>query len=100
MVLGDGGGWCDVLNVGNRRVIVIDIAGLLGELRITDSNLEVRQRGEVFVNDFGFDTTLGGFFKCFIVFGNRAFIVRLPIKVFGGIEELLHFFRAAHHEGR
>ena len=100
MVLGDGGSWGDFLNVGNRGVVVIDIAGLFGELRVTDSNLEVRKRGEVFVNDFGFYAALGGFFKCFVVFGNRAFVVRLPIKVFGGIEELLHFFGAAHHEGR
>ena len=99
-MLGDGGGWCDFLNVGYRGVVVVDIAGLFGELRVADGNLEVGERGEVFVDDFGFDAALGGFFKCFVVFGNRAFIVRLPIKVFGGIEELLHFLRAAHHEGR
>ena len=100
MVLGDSGSWGDFLNVGNRRVIVIDIARLFGELRVADSNLEVRKRREVFVNDFSFYPALGGFFKGFVVFGNRAFIVRLAIKVFGGIEELLHFFGAAHHEGR
>ena len=100
MVFGDSRHGGNFLNVSYGGVVVVDIAGLFGELRIADGNAEVRKRREILVNDFGFDTALGGFFKCLLIFGNCAFVVGVCAEVFGGVEELLDFFRAAHHKGR